>query len=423
MKVLLKGVQIVCNRSEFNGNIKDVLIEDGIIVAIDDFIDNRDLEIVFSEAHAMVSIGWFDMGARFGDPGYEHKEDIDSGILAAIQGGFTEVACSPDTKPAIQSKEHIRYLQAISESYLVDFHVLASCTDNLEGKVMTEIFDLHNAGAVAFSDGGKTIPNSGLLVRLIQYTSQLNTLLIVHCNDKTIASEGMMNEGKTSVLLGLKGSPALAEELMISKNLALLEYAGGRIHFSKISTKGGVDLIRQAKRKGLNVSCDVAVANLIYDEEVLVSFDTNFKLEPPLRTKEDQIALWKGLADGTIDVVISDHNPQDEESKKMEFDMAEFGMTQLETSFSMLNERYQNNISLCDLVYCFSVAPRQLLNLNVPKIEVGAKANLTIFSTEKEWSYDLATIRTKSKNSPNLGQKMKGKALAVFNKGQFKQIN
>jgi dihydroorotase len=418
MLILLKNARIVDLHSDLNGAIRDILIEDGIIKQISESIKSKvDFEI--SSPELKVSIGWFDMAARFCDPGIEHKEDLQSGLKAAIHGGFTEVACLPTTKPIIQSKDTLHYLASKSAGSLVQLHIIASATENLDSKAMTEIFDLHHAGAVAFSDGGHSISNSGLLVRLVQYISQIDGLLMLHSEDTTLTSHGVMHEGEVSVYLGQQGMSSISEYSMVSRNLELLKYAKGKLHFNKVSTSESVELIRNAKKNGLQVTCDVAVANLVFTDSDLTSFDTNLKTNPPLRTKADQEALWSGLADGTIDVIVTDHNPQDEESKKLEFDLADFGMTQLETAFSLLNQGFESYLGIDALIQKITSNPRKLLKLDIPKIEVGAKANLTIFDPTIHWEYSEKSVKSKSKNSPVLGQSLKGKPIAVFNKGKF----
>jgi dihydroorotase len=418
MIILLKNAQIIDLNSDLNGAFRDILIEDGIIKQISESVTSKvDFEI--SSPELKVSIGWFDMASRFCDPGIEHKEDLQSGLKAAIHSGFTEVACLPTTKPIIQSKDTLHYLASKSAGSLAQLHIIAAATENLESKVMTEIFDLHHAGAVAFSDGGHSISNSGLLVRLVQYISQIDGLLMLHSEDTTLTSHGVMHEGEVSVYLGQQGMSSISEYSMVSRNLELLKYAKGKLHFNKVSTSESVELIRKAKKNGLQVTCDVAVANLVFVDSDLTSFDTNLKTNPPLRTKADQDALWRGLADGTIDVIVTDHNPQDEESKKLEFDLADFGMIQLETAFSLLNKGFEDYLGLDILIQKITSNPRRLLKLDVPKIEVGAKANLTVFDPTIHWEYSEKTVKSKSRNSPVLGQSLKGKALAVFNKGQF----
>lgn len=417
MKVLLKNAKIISPESSYYNTRQDILIEEGQIKAVGK-IDEVNLDIITSD-DLHVSIGWFDIGARLGDPGFEHKEDLQSGLEAAVCGGFTDVACLPNTKPAIQNKENIIYLLSKAKESPVALHVLAAATENLEGKSMTEVFDLHNAGAVGFSDGGHIISDSGLLVRLLQYMAQIDAVLLLRSDDRSLSSSGVMNEGITSVFLGQKGIPSISEEIATAKNLALLEYAGGKMHINKVSTAACVELIRNAKKKGIKVSCDVSVANLVYDESLLVGFDTNFKVTPPLRTVSDQKALWEGVLDGTIDLIITDHDPQDEESKKLEFDLAENGMIQFETAFALLNAKVGEGIPLETIVTKITKAPRSLLGLPIPTIEVGAQACITAFDPSLKWTYTSNSIRSKSKNSPEIGSLLTGKPLAIFNKGKF----
>ena len=415
MKILLKRARIIGGHASFSGQIKDILVQDGKIAAIEEKIsDVHDLTI--ESENLCVSMGWFDMGCKLGDPGYEFKEDIASGTNAAMVGGFTELACLPNTKPCIQNKENIYYIHSKSKDLPVRIHVIAAATDNLQGKQMSEILDLMQAGAVAFSDGGHTIEDSGMMVRLIQYLSQVNGILMVHSDDKSLSMHGVMHEGEQSVYLGQKGIPSVSEDIIVDRNLSLLKYSQGSLHFSKISTSGSVEKIRKAKAEGLKVTCDVAVPNLIYDDSYLVSFDTNYKINPPLRSINDRKELWKGLKDGTIDVIVTDHAPQDEESKNLEFDHADFGMIQLETAYSLLNSS-NSVLEPGELIDLISKKPRELLNLKVPQIKIGEEANLTVFDPGKNWVYE--KVKSKSRNSPEIGNMLKGKVLAIFNNNKF----
>ena len=374
MKILLKRARIIGGHASFSGQIKDILVQDGKIAAIEEKIsDVHDLTI--ESENLCVSMGWFDMGCKLGDPGYEFKEDIASGTNAAMVGGFTELACLPNTKPCIQNKENIYYIHSKS-----------------------------------------TIEDSGMMVRLIQYLSQVNGILMVHSDDKSLSMHGVMHEGEQSVYLGQKGIPSVSEDIIVDRNLSLLKYSQGSLHFSKISTSGSVEKIRKAKAEGLKVTCDVAVPNLIYDDSYLVSFDTNYKINPPLRSINDRKELWKGLKDGTIDVIVTDHAPQDEESKNLEFDHADFGMIQLETAYSLLNSS-NSVLEPGELIDLISKKPRELLNLKVPQIKIGEEANLTVFDPGKNWVYE--KVKSKSRNSPEIGNMLKGKVLAIFNNNKF----
>lgn len=416
MTLLIKQATIVDSRSKYNGQTVNIFIENGVIKIIGSEYYSAETEI--DAKGAFVSIGWFDMRTSLCDPGLEHKETLLTGTNAAMAGGFTGIACLPDTKPIIQNKDTISYIKSSTKDFLVDVFPIAALTHDLKGEELSEMMELQQAGAVAFTDGNNPVWHSGVLVRALQYLQPINGLIIQHAEEKKLTQYGQMNEGVTSTYLGLKGIPAIAEELMISRDIELLQYAEGKIHFSRISTKGSVELIRQAKKKGLHITCDVAVPNLVFDDGVLTTFDSNYKVNPPLRTTEDIKVLWKGLEDGTIDVIVTDHCPQDEESKNLEFDQAEFGMTGLETAFSALLKAMPSKFAIENLIEKISISPRQILGLSVPKIAEGELANLTIFSEDMEWGYDTATMKTKSKNSPFLNQILVGKALAVVNNNQ-----
>ena len=417
MKVLIKNVKIADERSPYNNQVKQVLIDGEIISKIGDSSDEKADRIVEGQGN-FLSPGWFDLRSVLHDPGYEHKEDLWSGAAAAMEGGFTGVACLPETSPIIQSKEIVHYILNTSKNFLTDIYPLAAVTNNLKGEELTEMIDLHQAGALAFTDGNHPIWHAGVLIRALIYMQPFNGLIIQHAEEKKLTQYGQMNEGITSTYLGLKGMPHIAEELVIKRDIELLKYAGGKIHFSHISSANAVDMIRTAKKEGLKVSCDVAVLNLVFDDTVLATFDTNYKLNPPLRTKADIEALWKGLEDETIDAIVTDHIPQDVESKFLEFDMAEFGATNLETAFSALIAHKPAGFSLEKLITKISAGPRGILGLPVNTIKEGEKANLTYFSDNKEWVYSGDNIKSKSKNSPFFNKKLRGKALAVFNKGQ-----
>ena len=413
MNIVLKSVEIIDSVSDFNNQKKNILIEDGIIKRITD----KDIKAdkVIESPNLKVSIGWFDMRATMGDPGFEHREDIASISAAAAQGGFTEIACLPNTKPVIQHKDIVHYIKSSSLRHLVQIHPIAAVTKDAKGEDLTEMIDLHYAGAVAFSDGIKSLSNSDILLKSLQYLQTFNGLLINHAEDSYVSLYGQMNEGKTSTILGFKGIPKLAEELIIERDLRILEYTGGKIHFPHISSPRSLDLIREAKNKGLRVTCDIAAYTLALADTELESFNTNLKVNPPLRSKEDIAFFWKAITDDTIDAIVSDHLPQDEEGKNLEFDLAEFGMTGLETLFGVVNS-YNKRIGLNRIIHKITYSPREILSLPVPVIKEGAEANLTVFDPDVEWVYGEKAIKSKSKNSPFMGHKLRGKAIAVFNK-------
>ena len=425
MKILLKSVRIVNSLSEFNGQTKDILIENGIIQQIADSIENSADQTISGENH-YVSAGWIDMRVSPKDPGYESKEDLNTLSAAAMTGGFTEIVTLPNTKPVVQTKEAISYIKNFALSQLINIYPTGAISKNCEGKDFTEMLDLHQAGAVAFTDGDHTLWNADILLKTLQYLAPIDALLMNRPEEPSMTIFGQMHEGIESTLLGMKGISSTAEELMLMRDLKLLEYYLGEnfnpnnnscLHFSTISTKNGVELIRQAKAKGLPVSCDIAAHQLAFTDKDLRDFDTNLKVNPPFRSQEDIDALQNGLEDGTIDVIVSDHNPQDEESKNLEFDMADFGVIGLETAFSVVNTF--SNLSVEKIIEKLTTNPRKLLRLKNVSIKEGNQANLSIFDPSQDWIYESKNIQSKSKNSPFIDKKLKGKVKAVINKGKI----
>ncbi|MDX2191403.1 MAG: dihydroorotase [Bacteroidota bacterium] len=418
MNIWIKNARIIDKESEFDGKVLDIFIHKGIIeLKKNDSLKYKEI----SGEDLCISPGWFDMRANFADPGYEHKEGIQNGIKAAIQGGFTGVAFVPNTKPVVQGKDTIQYLIKSNSNPLIKLYPIAAVSTDNKGEELTEMMDLHYAGAIAFSDGNVPLLHSGLLTRALQYVQPFGGLIIQYADDRKISQFGQMNEGVVSTYMGLKGIPNLAEEVIIARDLSLLRYTGGKIHFTKISTKESVGLIANAKKEGLNVTCDVAIPNLIFTEDELKTYDTNYKVCPPLRTKEDLKALWKGLENDTIDAIVTDHEPQDEESKKLEFDQADFGMIQLETAFSaFISCGYESKLNL--IVNKMTYGPKSILGLDLNTISEGSEANLTLFSSKSTWNYNLHSKISKSANSPFLETQMKGKVIGVI-KGENQHFN
>jgi dihydroorotase len=411
MKILIQSPEIIDSQSSFHKKEKNVLLNNGRIVEIGD--RNYSADRVIKAEGMKLSIGWFDLGTFVGDPGLEHKEDLDSASKAAAAGGFTEIAVLPNTVPSVQSKNEVAYITHGNDNRLVQIHALASVTRNNKGEELTEMIDLHEAGAVAFTDGLKPIWHTDILLKSLQYLQKFDGLLIDHPEDIWLNMFGQMHEGLQSTMLGLKGMPRIAEDIMVSKSLELLGYAGGRLHLSRLSTGKAVDLIRNAKKK-LQVSCDIAAYQPLLDDTTLVDFDTNYKVNPPLREKADNDALIKGLRDGTIDVLCSGHTPHEEESKSLEFDMADFGLINLQT-FGANLVALSKAVDLDVLLEKVTINPRRLLNLEIPRIEVDEKANLTLFDPNKTWTLDDRTNLSKAKNSPWFGKEITGKVVAVFN--------
>lgn len=415
MKVLIKDALILHQGSPHHNKRKDILILNGKIARIGTGIEEE--ATVIRGRKPMVSIGWFDMRANFCDPGQEFKEDVLTGCEAAAAGGFTGVAVLPNTKPSIQAKNDISYVKAKANACLTDIYPYGSVTKDNNGEEITEMIDQHTAGAIAFTDGEKPIWNTDILLKSLLYVEKFKGLIINIPQEKWLNMLGHMHEGHTSTILGLKGLPSVAEDIMIERDLKVLEYAGGRIHFSNISTSEAVKLVRRAKKNGLDVTCDIAAHQIAFTDADLIDFDTNLKVNPPFRETKDIRALIRGLEDGTIDMIVSSHSPQDTESKVLEFDHADFGIIGLQTVYPILVDKLGagNWKAFLDKI---TVNPRKRLGLPVPDIEIGAHANLTVFDPSLEWTFDEKTNRSKSLNSPYLGKKLKGKVLAVFNKGK-----
>jgi len=424
MKVLIRSVQIVDKKSPFNGQVKDILICDGRITQIGEALSDHEADV--KEGSGLcVSAGWVDMRVASRDPGFEHKEDLDSIRQAAEHGGFTEIVLLPNSEPVVHSKDTLNYIKNSGRGGLVNLHVAAAVTRNAQGVDFTEMIDLHTAGAIAFTDGDHPVQNADLFLKTILYLQPLNALLMNRPEDRQLTVFGQMHEGITSTLIGMKGMPSLAEEMMLNRDLKLLEYALEKssfeltgqpiLHISLISTREAVELIRAAKKKGLPVSCDVAAHQLAFEDKDLIDFDTNLKVNPPFRSASDHDAIRQGLADGTIDGIVSDHTPHDEESKNLEFDHADFGITGLETAFSLAS--MHSGLPAVDIVEKLTTQPRHILRLGEIVITEGSTANLTFFEPETEWVFE--KTYSKSKNTPFLGRKLKGAVRGVYNNGRL----
>jgi dihydroorotase len=411
MKILLQSPQILDSNSPFHQKEKNVLINNGRIEQIGD--KNYSADKVIKAEGMLLSVGWFDLGTFIGDPGLEHREDLNSAAKVAVAGGFTELAMLPNTSPSVQSKNEISYITRLNENRLLQIHAMASVTKNNKGEELTEMIDLHEAGAVAFTDGLKPIWHTDIVLKALQYLQKFNGVLIDHPEDTWLNLFGQMHEGVNSTRLGLKGMPRIAEEIVIGKHIELLNYAGGKLHLSKISAARSVELVRVAKKR-LKLSCDITAYQPLLDDSLLADFDTNYKVNPPLREKADNEALIKGLKDGTIDVICSGHIPHDDESKNLEFDLAEFGIINLQTFGGQLTA-LSKYVDWATLIEKVTSGPRAVLNLAIPKVDEGAKANLTLFDPDKSWVLDEKSNQSKSKNSPWFGKEIKGKAVAVFN--------
>lgn len=410
MNLLIKSATIIDPNSPFNQKIADVLIEKGVITRVAAEIE-ADVEIFEAEGK-YIAPGFFDLNCNIGEPGLETKEDLYTGTRAAAAGGFTGIALMPNTVPPVHSKSEIEYLLNRSRKNLVDVFPLGTVSHKREGKDLAEMYDMYLSGAKAFTDGNKPVQDAGLMERALLYAQGFDALIISYPEDIAIAGKAKVNEGEISTLLGMKGIPSLAEELMIARDLYLAEYTGSKIHFSTISTTRSVELIRDAKRKGLEVTCDVAAYSLVLTDEALLGFDSLYKVKPPLRAQDDVDALLAGVIDGTIDAIVSQHTPHEVEFKDVEFEVAEFGMIGLQTAFSLA---LKAGLDIHTVVQKLSVSPREILNVDIPVIAEGQEANLVILDANTEWEYNKINNRSKSHNSPFIGQNLKGKVLLTFN--------
>ncbi|WP_026916087.1 dihydroorotase [Christiangramia portivictoriae] len=409
MKLLLKAVTIVDESSPLNGHTMDLYIENGVIAEIGKDILKEDVKHVEIEG-LHVSRGWFDSSVCFGEPGYEERETIANGLEVAGSSGFTAVALNPYTHPVLDHSSAIAAVKAKSAGHAVDLYPIGALTIKSEGKDLAELLDMKEAGAISFGDYKLPQKNPNLLKIALQYAQNFDALIQSYPQENRIATNGMVNEHENSTALGLKGIPNLAEELQIIRDLYILEYTGGKLHIPTISTAKSVDLIRDAKKKGLDISCSVAIHNLVLTDEVLSSFDANAKVLPPLRTQFDNDALIDGLKDGTIDMVTTDHNPIDVENKKVEFDNALYGSIGLESAFGMLQTIFSTKETIRLLT-----SGLERFNLHASKIEQGNPAELSLFLPDFKHTFTKDDILSTSKNSIFLGRKLKGKAIGIVN--------
>jgi dihydroorotase len=412
LKILIQSAKILCPTSSFHQKKKNVLINNGRIAEIGD--KNFGADKVIDAEGMLLTTGWFDLGAFVGDPGLEHKEDLQSLARTAQAGGFTEVAVLPNTQPVIQSKNEASFITRDNASRLTQIYPMAAVTRNCKGEELTEMIDLHEAGAVAFTDGLHSIWHTDIFLKALQYLQKFQGVVVDRPEDIWLNRFGQMHEGVNSTILGLKGMPRIAEEVTIARNIELLAYAGGKLHLSRLSTAKAIDQVRAAKKKGLHITCDITSYQPLLDDSMLSDFDTNYKVNPPLREQKDNDALIKGLKDGTIDVLCSGHLPQDDESKFLEFDMAEFGIINMQTFAAQLSS-LSEHISWDELVVKMTDNPRRILGMEIPTIEVDAKANITLLDPSREWMFTSEANLSKGKNSPWLGQKLKGKAVGAIN--------
>ncbi len=420
MKLLLQKVSILSPGSQHHMKVKDVLINDSIIekIAEPNTIVNKD-SVVIKADHLYVSSGWMDLHVNFRTPGHEYKEGLKNGCAAAANGGFTTVLLMPSTLPTISNRSSVELIINTTKSNAVNVYPAGSMTVDMNGNDMSEMYDMYLAGAKAFTDDKKSVSNAGLLIRSLQYSQQFGGKIFLFAEDESISGKHQINDGPISVSIGIKGQPNIAEEVMIIRDLTVGEFCHCPIHFSTISTAGSVSLIRTAKAKGIKVTCDVSVMHLFFNDTTLESFDTTFKIRPPLRSEADRIALLEGLKDGTIDCITSDHQPEDSENKLKEFELAAYGASTIDTTFSAARKATEKYLSLPELVSKFTTHPRCIVGLKNHLIEEGQIADLTIFDAEEKWNVKATDIISKSKYNPFIDHDLLGRVIGIYNTAQL----
>ena len=410
MKIIIREAKIIDSKSPFHNQTLDILIVDGFIKKIGKSLPNSENAEEIKLYNLHVSQGWFDSSVSFGEPGYEDRETIENGLNTASKSGFTAIALQPNSSPIIDNQSQVNFVLNKAYGFATQLFPIGALTKGSEGKDMAELYDMKKAGAVAFGDYTKSLDNANLLKIALQYVQDFDGLVIAFAQDEKIKGSGVANEGIVSTQLGLKGIPNLAEELQIARNLFLLEYTGGKLHIPTISTAKSVQLIKEAKEKGLNVTCSVAVHHLVLTDSTLKGFDTRYKVSPPLRTETDRNALLEGIKNETIDMITSDHNPIDIEHKKMEFDTAKNGTIGLESAFGAL----MTVLSLETIIEKLT-AGKAIFSIESNSIDEGLKANLTLFNPEPKSIFTKSNILSKSKNSAFLGMEIKGKVYGIVN--------
>ena len=401
----------------------DLLVRDGRVARVGEGLQAGEGVRTYDAAGKLISPGWMDMHVHLREPGQEHKETIETGARAAAFGGFTAVACMPNTDPPIATRDVVEFIKKRAEGLPVDVYPIGAVSKGREGKEMAELGDMAAGGAVAFSDDGAPVQHAGLMRRALEYVRTLDKPILAHEEDRDLNPHGHMHEGEVAARLGLPGIPALAEEVMIARDVLLADFTGGHVHVCHISTCLAVALVRQAKAAGIRVTAEAAPHHFaLTDEAVEASgYDTHTKMHPPLRTAADVEAIKEGLRDGTIDAIATDHAPHAVFEKEVEFAAAPFGILGMETCWGLVGRELigPGVLTVAEAVYKLTVAPREILRLPMPTLDEGAEACLTIFDAETEWTFEEAHIRSKSKNTPFVGAPMVGRAWAIYNKGQF----
>lgn len=411
MQVLIRQARVLDKNSDFHNKIVDILVADGIIKDIAEAIDAKADKVIEGKG-LCVSAGWVDILADYAEPGYEHRETIDSGLKAAAAGGFTDVLLAPNTQPTVSSKSIIEYVQNRAAGHATKLRPLGSISHNIEGNVLAEMMDMRSQGAVAFTDGWKPVQNPNLMLKALEYVKAFNGLLMQIPVDASLSSNGLMHEGPVSTNLGMPGIPSLAETLVIHRDIELLRYTNSRLHLTGISSAEGVDMIRRAKADGLSITCSVTPYHLVLTDEALKTYNSAYKVSPPLRSEADRQALIAGLKDGTIDCIASHHRPQDWDAKEKEFDYAAYGMNIQQVAFNIALQALDAET----LVNALSANPRKIFGLPDTSVRKDAVAELTIFTTEGSHQLKKEELQSIGYNNPFVGQELPGSVLAIINK-------
>lgn len=424
MEILILNATICFPASPFFNKVCDVLILDNHIDTIilsskKAFTNIQKYKQVIDAKKANLLPSLVCLRTHSSDPGNEHKETLATLAQTANAGGFSIVCVLPNSEPSINNKSAVEYVINQSKNLPVTLLPFGTLSNKMEGKEMSEMYDMHLAGAIGFTDANHAVKNSSLMLRALQYTQIFGAKVYAHAEDLNLSNGGRMHEGNTSVLLGLKGIPSISEELAIKRDIELAKYSNSSIHFSHISSKVSVEIIQKAKKKGLPITCDVAIANLCFTDTDLVDYNSNLKLNPPLRSKEDRKALWNGLIDGTIDAIVTDHLPQNTELKEVEFEYADEGMIMLQTALPLLLANAPIAFNTDILVQKLSTNPRTILNKPVPVFEKGQEADFIIFDANKKWLFNEKSNFSKSKNSMVYNKELQGKVIATYYKNNI----
>jgi dihydroorotase len=418
MHILLKKAKILHPSSPYNNRRLDILIQNGMITEIGKDLSS-DGAIVVTSKNLHVSTGFVDIGTQICEPGFEFRETVESIRNAAFAGGYTTLATLPNTLPVIQNRSEVEFVINRGKALGIDIKPIGALSQDTEGKDLTQMMEMREAGAVGFSDGRKSIQNSGLLMRALLYVKSFDGVIIDQPNDASLIHEGQMHEGKMSTMLGMEGLPSIAEELMVARNLSILEYTHSRMHLRCISTRDSIQLIKDAQKRGLPVTTDVSAFHLMFQDTDLGTFDTHLKVFPPFRTKRDISALIKGIKDGTVQHVSALHEPLELERKKLEFPYADFGSIGLESAFAMAHTALKGKISLAHIVHTFTSGPRSILRIPEPEIDIGKTVSLSVFDPDKAWTFTKDSIRSYSKNSAAIGHRFIGKVIGAISKDAY----